>query len=85
MTKQASTFPLRLSKSLRDAVTHIADEEGTSVNQFISMAVAEKISALKTAEYFLERSERADKTAFRNILYRKGGLPPQAGDEMPSE
>ena len=81
MTNTA-TYPLRLPKSLKDAVARVAKEDGTSINQFISIAVAEKLSALETATFFEERRKRVDMDAFRKILSREGGEPPSPGDEM---
>jgi hypothetical protein len=47
-------------------------------------AVAEKLSALQTAKYFLDRQARADFRAFDKIMRRRGGKTPRKGDEMPS-
>jgi len=47
-------------KSLKDEVAKVAKCNGTSVNQFIAIAVAEKISALETEEFFPERARDAD-------------------------
>lgn len=80
--KQVATFPLRLPPSLKAAVTRIAKEEGTSINQFVVTAVAEKLSALETASFFEERRKRADFNALRRILGRQGGEPPRPGDEV---
>ncbi len=77
-----STYPLRLPKSLKDEVARVAERDHTSMNQFIAIAVAEKISALETEEFFLERAKQADLGAFRNILFRKGGETPRSGDEL---
>ncbi len=49
------------------------------------MAVAEKVSAMTTAEYFAERKARADMEAFDRILSRPGGEPPRPGDEPPQD
>ena len=46
------------------------------------MAVAEKLTAMNTANYFAERKNRADYDAFRKILTRDGGQPPRVGDEQ---
>ena len=73
--KQTSTYPLRLPASLKAAVTEISRAEGTSINQFIAMAVAEKVSAMKTAEFFAARSDEADVEAALRILRRDGGAP----------
>lgn len=57
-------------------------QEGISVNQFISSAVAEKISALSTEEYLKQRAARADRAVFRGILDKVPARPPLPGDEM---
>ncbi len=77
----AATYLLRLPQSIKKAVDIIAKQDGTSINQFIATAVAEKIGAMNTAEFFSERRERADMGAFMQILTRKGGQPPCQGDE----
>ena len=48
MKKQLSTYPLRLPASLKAAVAELSKADGTSINQFVTTAVAEKVSALKT-------------------------------------
>ncbi|HJU12726.1 MAG TPA: hypothetical protein VJ728_17710 [Candidatus Binataceae bacterium] len=58
-------------------------EDGTSINQFVATAVAEKVSALDTARLFADRKRRADFKAFDRIMRRRGGTPPRSGDEMP--
>jgi hypothetical protein len=80
---ETKTYPLRLPRSLKDAVERISKEEGTSINQFVATAVAEKVSALQTANFFQQRKARADFKAFDRIMKRRGGKPPRAGDEMP--
>ncbi|MBF0373484.1 MAG: toxin-antitoxin system HicB family antitoxin [Alphaproteobacteria bacterium] len=77
----SSTYALRLPRSIKAAVEKIAKEEGISLNQFVATAVAEKLSAMKTATFFAERRERADMAAFRRILTREGGEPPRPDDE----
>ena len=79
---KTSTYPLRLPKSLKDQVAKVAKRDGTSINQFIAIAVAEKISALETERFFSERAKQADMEAFRAILFRPGGEPPRKGDEL---
>jgi hypothetical protein len=80
---ETKTYPLRLPRSLKDAVERISKEEGTSINQFVAMAVAEKISVLETARFFQERKARVDFKAFDRIMKRRGGKPPRSGDELP--
>ena len=53
---------------------------GTSINQFVTTAVAEKVAAMKTAEFFAARAGEADIEAARRILRRAGGRPPEPED-----
>lgn len=78
-----SNYALRLQASTMEAVRKVAQEEGTTINQFINVAVAEKLSALKTEEYFKERAAKADPSDFLGILNKaKGTETPREGDEL---
>jgi len=79
-----SRYPLQLQKSLLDEVERLAADEGTTVDQFINMAVAEKAAALRTAAYFRTRAARADLTELDRILAKSGTEPPRPGDEIPA-
>jgi len=81
MTTRVSTFPLRLPVSLKAALESISDRDGTSINQFLVVAAAEKIAAMETEEFFLARRNRANMEAFRRILNRQGGEVPRPEDE----
>ena len=81
---QSMTYPLRLPRSLKKAVEQQSKEDRTSINQFVATAVAEKLSALQTAEFFSPRKPRADFKAFDIIMKRRGGKLPRTSDEMPS-
>ncbi len=85
MTTKTSTYPLRLPTSIKAEAEKLARTEGTSLNQFVATAVAEKVATLRTATYFAERRAKADWTAFDRLLARDGGEPPQSGDEMPEQ
>lgn len=80
---ETKTYPLRLPKSLKDAVERISRQEGTSINQFVATAVAEKVPAPETARFFQEWKARADFNALDRIMKRRGGEPPREGDQMP--
>jgi hypothetical protein len=80
MTTRVATFPLRLPVSLKTALESNSDRDGTSMNQFLVVAAAEKIAAMQTEEFFLERRNRADREAFLRILNRTGGEEPAAED-----
>jgi hypothetical protein len=83
--KKHSTYSLRLPHSIKAEVERLAKQDGVSVNQFIATAVAEKLSAMRTAEFFAERRARADFAAFDRLMRRRSGEPPASDDAMPEE
>jgi HicB-like protein involved in pilus formation len=81
-----SNFALRLQPSLLDEARKLAESEGVALNQLINVAVAEKISALRTEEYFAARARRANPGKIARILKRVGKRnSPVEGDELPLE
>ena len=79
-----SNYALRLPLSLKAGAEQVAREDGTTLNQFIVSAVAEKLAAMKTADYFAQRAQRGDKDAALAFLSRKGGKAPDEQDLLPS-
>lgn len=80
-----SNFALRLQPSLINEARKVAEREGVALNQLINVALAEKLSALRTEEYFLERARRANRAQALKILARAGkGKPLLPGDELPT-
>lgn len=81
-----SNFALRVPPTLLAEARKAADSEGVALNQLINIALAEKISGMRTQEYFEERARRADPGKVTRILARIGkGNPPIEGDELPPE
>jgi hypothetical protein len=81
-----NNFALRLQPSLMEEARKVAESEGVALNQLINVALAEKLSALRTEEYFLERIRRADRGETLRILNRSGkGKLPIEGDELPAD
>ncbi|MCC7100240.1 MAG: hypothetical protein IT500_11685, partial [Rubrivivax sp.] len=85
-----TTYPLRLPKSVKAEAEALSKADGTSLNQFVAIAVAEKIAVRKTAAFFEERASRARARAQRGepsallaALSRTGGEPPREGDQLP--
>jgi hypothetical protein len=59
MTKESprlGSFPLRLPHTMRKQAHDIAHREGLSLNQFISLAVAEKITRLEQSAWMDRRT-----------------------------
>jgi hypothetical protein len=78
-----SNFALRLQPSLLEEARKMAEEEGVALNQLINVAVAEKLSALRTSAFFRERAGRANVPEAIALLARLGkGNPPAKGDEL---
>lgn len=81
-----NNFALRLQPSLMEEARKVAEAEGVALNQLINVALAEKLSALRTQEYFQERIGRANRAETLRILDLAGkGNPPMEGDELPSD
>lgn len=77
-----SAFPLRLPISLQAEARKTAVQEGVSLNQLFCLAIAEKISVLRTEEFFRTRAEGANVTRARKVLKRAGNEPLREGDEI---
>ncbi len=78
-----SNVSVRLQTSLLEEAKRVAESEGVALNQLINIAVAEKVSALRTEEYFRERSCRANVGKAKRLLKKAGrGRAPVAGDEV---
>ncbi len=85
MKTKTSTYALRLPASLKEAVKRLSKRDGTSINQFVVVAVAEKIAAMATEDVFAERRARGNLADFDRIMNRQGGEPPRPGDELPPD
>ena len=60
-----STLSVRLPDSVHRNARLYAEREGTSLNQLVATAVAEKLAALGAEEYIRQRAERADDAAVK--------------------
>jgi HicB family len=76
-----STFALRLPDSLYAHAKLLAEQDQASLNQFITVAVAEKVSALQTAEFFAQRAGQSTKADLAKLLAKVKDRAPVAGDE----
>ena len=80
-----STISLRLSESLHQRVRELARREGVSINQLITSAVAEKLSAIMTEEYLESRAKRGSRRKFDKALGKVRDAAPDAGDRLNSD
>ena len=77
-----SALSLRLPSSIHQHIREIAKIEGVSINQFVSSAVSEKISAIMTEDYLKSRAKGAKKSDLRKILDDVPKRKPVLGDEL---
>ncbi len=75
-----STLSVRLPNSLHNKLKEMAEKDGVSMNQFITLAVSEKVSAMATAEYLAKRAENGDRAAYENVLKHVADIPPESYD-----
>lgn len=79
---RTSNDAVRLLASVKAEAEKVAAAEGTTLNQFINVAVAEKLATLRTAQFFQERVTRADLATFDRLLRRAGNELPRPGDAI---
>jgi hypothetical protein len=78
-----ASYPLKLPASIKAAAARLAKEDGVSLNQWIAVAIAQKIGAVETAADFLKR-RAGDARPSDLIPYLDRALrsPPVSGDEL---
>lgn len=80
-----SALTVKLPDSLHRHLEEAAEADGVSVNQFVSLAVAEKLSALQTYDLLAKRAARSSREAFLEALSHVPDVPPMPGDELPED
>ena len=80
-----SKFPLRLMPSVRRVAENFSEKEGVSLNQFINIAVAEKLAHLQHDEWVANRPKATDAQIAKalEILDRPTGHAPGTDDQLP--
>lgn len=77
-----STISLRLPDSLHATARELARKERVSLNQFITLALTEKISALITEEYLAARAARGNRARFEKALAQVADVEPEEHDRL---
>ena len=77
-----STISLRLPDSLHEEIRKLAERESISINQLATLAIAEKVAALETEGYLMERAARADKKKFLRALAKVADIAPDERDAL---
>lgn len=79
-----STMSLRLPDSLHKQARKLAQRESVSINQLITLALAEKLSALVTEEYLDQRAERGGRKKFERAMAKVPKVKPGEYDRFPA-
>jgi len=77
-----STISLRIPKYLHEKVRELARKEKLSINQLITLALAEKLSAITTEEYLGQRAARGDRVKYDHALAKVPDLGPEEQDRL---
>jgi hypothetical protein len=77
-----SALSIRLPDSLHKRIKEVAQRDNVSINQMITLAVAEKLSALETEDYLGNRAKRASKNKFKKALSKVPNRKPEAQDQI---
>ncbi|HKH43342.1 MAG TPA: toxin-antitoxin system HicB family antitoxin [Thermoanaerobaculia bacterium] len=80
-----ATLSIRLPDSLHRHLKDLARKEKVSINQLISTAVAEKMSALMTEDYLETLARQGDRAAFDRVLAKVPAVPPDPWDRWEDE
>jgi hypothetical protein len=60
----------------------LAQEDGISVNQFVTLAVAEKVASISTIEYLEKRAKRGSREKLLAVLNKAPDIEPEATDKL---
>jgi hypothetical protein len=77
-----STISLRLPESLHDQARALAEKENVSINQLITLALAEKISALLTEDYLEDRARKGNRRKFHKAMKKVAHGEPAEEDRL---
>ncbi len=77
-----STISLRLPDSLHHTARELAAKERISINQLITLALAEKVSALLAEEYLGKRARRSRRQKFNKALAKIADIEPEEQDRL---
>jgi len=79
-----STLSLRLPDSLHTMARELAQTENISINQLVTLALAEKISAMMTEKYLETRAKRGSRAKFERAMARVAKVDPPDYDRLPT-
>jgi hypothetical protein len=79
-----SVLSLRLPTSIHEQLRALAAQEGISINQFITLAIAEKMATIDTKNYLQQRAKRGNREKLLAVLAKAPDIEPEAADKLPA-
>ncbi len=79
-----SVLSLRLPASLHEQLRSLSEQEGVSINQFILLAVSEKMATIDTKNYLLQRAQRGNREKLLAVLAKAPDVEPEEADRLPA-
>ncbi|MBT4820352.1 MAG: toxin-antitoxin system HicB family antitoxin [Lentisphaerae bacterium] len=80
-----STISVRMPNSLHNRLRELSKQEHASINQLVTLAVAEKLSALETMDYLKERAARTSREKFDKVMAKVPDVEPPEYDRLPDD
>ena len=78
----SNVLSVRIPKTLHNQVKELAAEEGVSMNQFVMLALAEKVAALQAIDYLEERAKRGSREKLLTVLEKAPDVEPEEFDKL---
>jgi hypothetical protein len=77
-----SALSLSLPNSLYEQLKKMAQADGISIDQFVMLAVAEKVASISTLDYLEQRSKRGSREKLLEVLNRAPDVEPEEFDKL---
>ncbi len=77
-----SAISVRLPDSLHEKVRELAAQDNVTINQFVALALAEKVASMTTETYLNQRAERASRSRFEDALKQVPDIAPDEQDKL---
>ena len=79
-----SIVQVQIPDSLHKSLADLAGRDGISIDQFVSTAIAEKLSALMTENYLKDRARKGNRAKYEAILVEVPDVEPEEYDRIPT-
>jgi hypothetical protein len=79
-----SIVQVQIPDSLHKSLSDLVNRDGISIDQFISTAITEKLSALMTENYLKDRAKKDNRAKYEKILAKVPDVEPEEYDKIPT-